>query len=226
METRKSINNSQPAHINKSLICDHCLNPFPVSYDRWRGARSEKKIKGKNFFCCQECKNLFFGHGPKAKVECLNCNQPFEKKEAQIKRNPNHFCCCSCSVSYNNKNKIHGNRRSKLEVWLEEKLPEAYPNLELHFNRKDAINSELDIYIPSLKLAFELNGIFHYEPIYGEEKLNQIQNNDNRKFAACHENGISLCIIDTSKQIRFTEKSSLPFLDIIKQIINSKLTCG
>ena len=38
----------------------------------------------------------------------------------------------------------------------------------------EAINSELDVYVPSLNLAFELNGIFHYEPIYGEKKLNQI----------------------------------------------------
>ena len=73
-----------------------------------------------------------------------------------------------------------------------------YPNLEIHYNRKDAINSELDIYIPELELAFELNGIFHYEPIYGAEKLQQIQNNDDRKFQACLEKGISLCIIDTS----------------------------
>ena len=36
--------------------------------------------------------------------------------------------------------------RSKLEKWLEEQLIKMYPNLEIHFNRKDAINSELDIY--------------------------------------------------------------------------------
>jgi len=46
-----------------------------------------------------------------------------------------------------------------------------YPDLVIHFNKKDAINSELDIYIPSLKLAFELNGIFHYEPIFGKENF-------------------------------------------------------
>ena len=80
----------------------------------------------------------------------------------------------SCAATYNNKNKTHGTRRSKLECFIEKKLSELYPDLTIHYNQKDTINSELDIYIPSFKLAFELNGIFHYEPIYGEEKLNQI----------------------------------------------------
>jgi hypothetical protein len=88
---------------------------------------------------------------------------------------------------------------------LQEKLTILFPSLDIHYNRKDAINSELDIYIPSLKLAIELNGIFHYEPIYDQDKLDQIQNNDHRKFQACAENGISLCIIDTSSLKYFKE---------------------
>lgn len=133
-----------------------------------------------------------------------------------------NFCSHSCSATYNNTHKTHGTKRSKLEIWLEEQLTTLYSNLEIHFNRKDAINSELDIYIPSLSLAFELNGIFHYEPIYGKEKLEKIQNNDGRKFQACLENNIELCIIDTSSQIKFAEKSSIKFLDIIIKIINIK----
>ena len=116
-----------------------------------------------------------------------------------------------------------GNRKSKLEFYLEEQLPLLFPNLEFHFNRKDAINSELDIYIPTIRLAFELNGIFHYEPIYGENKLNQIKNNDNRKFQACLEQNIELCIIDTSKLIYFKKENADPFLEIVKEIINKKI---
>ena len=126
----------------------------------------------------------------------------------------------SCAGTYNNTHKTHGTRRSKLEVWIEEQLTKLYPNLEIHFNQKDTINSELDIYIPSMKIAFELNGIFHYEPIFGEDQLNKIQNNDHRKFAACHEAGISLCVIDTSGQKYFKPKSSQRYLDIITGIIN------
>lgn len=159
----------------------------------------------------------------KQKVFCLQCNYEFEKLSNQVKRSPNHFCSRSCAGTYNNTHKIKGNRRSKLENWLEQQLLIQYPDLEIHFNKKDAINSELDIYIPSLKLAFELNGIFHYEPIYGHDKLSSIQNNDNRKFQACLEQGIELVIIDTSGQKYFKEKSSQKFFEIITRIINSKL---
>ena len=88
---------------------------------------------------------------------------------------------------------------------------------------KDTIKSELDIFIPALKFAFELNGIFHYEPIYGQDKLKSIINNDDRKFQACLEHNIELCIIDSSKQKRFTEQLSKQYLNIICDIINKKL---
>jgi hypothetical protein len=103
---------------------------------------------------------------------------------------------------------------------LEAQLTTLYPTLDILYSDKTTINSELDIYIPSLRLAFELNGIFHYEPIYGEDKLTQITNNDNRKFQACLEQAIQLCIIDTSGQKYFKESTSQKYLDIITTIIN------
>jgi len=141
---------------------------------------------------------------------------------SQIKKSKLNFCCQSCAATYNNTHKTKGTRISKLEVWLSKQLQQLYPNLEFQFNQKEAINSELDIYIPSLRLAFELNGIFHYEPIYGSEKLSSTQNNDNRKYQACIEQGIELCIIDTSHQTYFKEQTSLKFLNIIQNIINLK----
>lgn len=146
------------------------------------------------------------------------------KLPSEIKKSPNHFCSSSCAATYNNTHKTHGTRRSKLEIWLEQKLPSLHPSLEFHFNRKDAINSELDIYIPSLKLAFELNGIFHYEPIFGPEKLSQIQNNDQRKHAACYESGIEMCWIDVSSFKKFKKERAEKYLNIITEIINKKLS--
>lgn len=157
-------------------------------------------------------------------VLCMNCGKLFMKYQSELIKYPNSFCNHSCAATYSNTHKTKGIKRSKLEKWLESKLSELYPKLEIHYSRKDAINSELDIYIPSLKLAFELNGIFHYEPIFGEEKLNQIQNNDGRKFQACLEKGIELCIIDSSKQKYFKESTCLPFLEIITKIVNEKIS--
>jgi hypothetical protein len=139
---------------------------------------------------------------------------------------PKKFCSKSCSAKYNNKHKTKGSRRSKLEVWVESKLTELYPNLIIDYNKIDSLEMELDIYVPSLKLAFELNGIFHYEPIFGDKKLQNIQRNDTNKFEKCQQLGISLCIIDVSKQKYFKEKTSIPFLDIILLIINQKLLEG
>ena len=67
--------------------------------------------------------------------------------------------------------------------------------------------------------VFELNGIFHYEPIYGKDKLDKIKNNDNRKFQACLEKNIELAIIDISSVGHFTEKRGADFLSIVVDII-------
>jgi hypothetical protein len=181
------------------------------------GAYNHEKI----IYCSHKCATQ--AAITKQKVECLQCNKIFEKFPNEIKRSSNHFCSKSCAAKYNNTHKVKGNRRSKLEVWLEGRLKTIFPTLEINYNYKEAINAELDIYIPSLKLAFELNGIFHYEPIYGLEKLASIQNNDSRKFQACVEKGIELVIIDTSHENYFKEKSFKKYLDIILQIINMKL---
>lgn len=179
----------------------------------------------KNNLCSQKCFKEFetkIKGVPPLKVICLQCKKEFYKRQFEIKNHPNHFCSHSCNATYQNTHKTKGTRISKLELYLQKELTILYPNLEFHFNRKDAINSELDIYIPSLKLAFELNGIFHYEPIYGQDKLTQIQNNDNRKFQACLEKQIELCIIDTSSLKYFKHKNCEKYLDIINKIISNK----
>jgi len=202
-----------------NLKCSVCNIEYQ-RYNSWYSSNL-KNNPNKKWYCSKKCegKDKFV----KVNVECKNCNKSFLKLPNQIKKSPNHFCSRSCAATFNNQNKTHGTRRSKLEKWLEEKLSNIYPTLEIHYNKKDTINSELDIYIPSLKLAFELNGIFHYESIYGEEKLKQIKNNDNRKFQACLERGIELCIIDVSKLSYFKPDNAKKYLNIILEILNFKM---
>ena len=162
--------------------------------------------------------------------KCNQCSVEFKIFNSHLnskhRKSNNTFCSKSCATTYNNTHKTKGTRVSKLEVWLQTQLSLLYPTLEIHYNRKDAINSELDIYIPSLKLAFELNGIYHYEPIHGEEVLSRIKNNDNRKFAACIENKISLCTIDTSSLNYFKSANAQKYLDIISSIIEKSKQCN
>lgn len=181
---------------------------------------SELKLKkGELKYCSQKCSHE--SKNKKQSIQCTNCGQIFEKQLCQI--SANNYCSNSCNASYTNKHKTTGYRRSKLEIWLEEQLTNLYPNLDIHYNKTSAIESELDIYIPSLNIAFELNGIFHYEPIYGVNKLNQIQENDKSKSKACHEAKIDLCIIDTSGQKYVKPSTSQKYIDIITKIVNERL---
>ena len=186
---------------------------------RFKSQNSSRRIQ----FCSNKCSHLAINR--QVEVQCKQCRTSLFRKRNAIRKNKsgNFFCSSSCAAKWNNAHKTKGTRISKLEIWLSKQLPELYPNLEFHFNRKDAINGELDIYIPSLKLAFELNGIFHYEPIYGSDKLASTQTNDTRKFQACIEHGIELCIIDVSTLKNFKESKAVKFIDIISDIIKTKL---
>ena len=49
-----------------------------------------------------------------------------------------------------------------------------------------------------------------------------VKNNDNRKFQACLEKGIELCIIDASNSKKFKPERDKKYLEIIEKIIESK----
>jgi len=173
-------------------------------------------------FCSNRCQRKH--EEPPVVVACDQCGSPFKKWLSQLKKSKHNFCNQSCAAKYTNAHKTKGTRVSKLERWLAEQLVLLFPGLDFHFNRKDAINGELDIYIPTLHLAFELNGIFHYEPIYGPEKLAAMQTNDHRKMLACAEHGIELCVLDVSHEKYFKPTKAQRFLDITANLIRSKLS--
>lgn len=173
-------------------------------------------------FCSTKCMGEY--NNTSVLVSCVLCEKEFKKTKNQAKKHPNHFCSRSCAATYNNKHKTKGTRVSKLELWLQSKLQEQYPSLDFHFNQKNTINSELDIYIPSLKLAFEVNGVFHYKPVFGEAKFHKIQKNDLDKQIKSKEKNINLHIINISSQKRFKETTSFVFLNTISSIINGSPT--
>lgn len=202
--------------------CEFCGKVFSIA-GTWIALSLTNKKHNSFTFCSRKCRDA--SKIIKIKKQCAQCSKDINVLPRDIKKSKsgNVFCSRSCATTYNNTHKTYGTRRSKLEHWIEENLTNLYPTLEILYNNVSTINAELDIYIPSLQLAFELNGIFHYEPIFGADKLASIKNNEERKFQACLSQNIELVIIDTSALKKFKSHRAMQYLEIIKKIINYKL---
>ena len=201
------------------LKCDMCSKIYKI-----RNTQHKVNIKRKynNKFCSNACHAKFKHKQKSIKLNCGFCNAELIRTNAQIRQSKSGqmFCNCSCAAKYNNTHKTTGNRRSKLEIYLEEQIKLNYPDLECIYNSKETINSELDFYFPTLKFAIELNGIFHYEPIYGDDKLEKIQFNDSQKILLCAKNDIELCIIDSSSCKYLNQKQKDKYWSLINNILN------
>ena len=183
----------------------------------------KKKNHSKYDFCSHKCQAQL--QDTRIQCICLYCGKEFyrQKKELDKSKNGNCFCSRSCFASYNNAHKDYGYRRSKFELYVEKILKDTFPNLDIIFNSSSIIGYELDIYIPSLKLAFEINGIFHYKQIYSEEGFQRIQEIDKQKIIECENQNIQLFVIDISNIKNFSEEKANPFIHEILTTIKEKL---
>jgi hypothetical protein len=88
------------------------------------------------------------------------------------------------------------------EAWANETLlyqivNEIFPDYRvIRHHRPEYLNYlELDVYIPKLNIAFEYQGIQHFEPVEhwgGKESLEQVKQRDKLKKRLCEENNITL----------------------------------
>lgn len=203
---------------SRELIPCKCPTCSKIFYRPKNYIQQKIKKNVKQLYCSNSCSSskpeIYYN------TNCEQCGKEIIQTESQLKRSKHHFCSQSCAAKYRNAHKTTGYRRSKLEIYLENRLTELYPDLEIIYNDHNILDGlELDIYVPSMKLAFELNGIFHYIPAFGHEQLEKIQDRDYRKLQRCHELGINVCVIDVSSQKRFTEESCKKYLDIVKSFI-------
>lgn len=202
-------------------ICENCQKTFSKELRRIKD--QEKKGWRSGRFCSGKCRDEHLSISRATSVSCLcqTCNQSFLRIPSQKSKSKSGyvFCSKSCAATYNNTHKTHGTRRSKLEAYLESQFRSEFPSLELICNSKEAIGSELDFYFPQLRLAIELNGIFHYEPIYGADKLERIQSNDQQKGIACNAAGIELCVIDASGFTHVTSTIKERYWIIVRNLV-------
>jgi hypothetical protein len=201
----------------KDLIPFNCSGCGRLYYKSQRVSR-QFIFKGyKVGYCDNQCQNSV----KKTSVSepCKQCGEIVVRTLSDRKAVKNVFCDSSCAATYNNSHKKHGTRRSKLELHLEEYIRKEYPDIELICNGKMAIQSELDFYFPQLRFAIELNGIVHYEPIYGQDKFERIQNNDKQKNICCYEQGIELAVINISKISYLTKKIKDHYSEVVRELL-------
>ncbi len=101
-------------------------------------------------------------------------------------------------------------------------MSSEFPTLSIICNDKKVLDGyEIDIYIPSLKLGIEWNGVVHHKPIYGKKKLDRIQQIDLEKSIMCKSKEIELVVV--SDLVSNDTKIKEAFFDISK-IIRNKLS--
>lgn len=67
-------------------------------------------------------------------------------------------------------------------------------------NRRDILNGlEIDIWIPALQTGIEYNGVYHLQPIHGDEMLQRIQAKDELKKKLAEKLGIRLIVVEDAK---------------------------
>ena len=187
-----------------SILCETCREYRKVSRGNVEnvlmGRYNSPRRNSKDWLRqCKLCRN------GRLYVKCNNCDAKFRKLRNQSKKFPNHFCSSSCAATYNNKNnRLNNKRRSKAEHYLEEQLSAL--GYQVESNRRDIVPSglEIDIYLPNENIAIELNGPVHYQPIYGEQKFNDIVRKDAIKASELRDLDIPLYVIDVS-QNRFDQ---------------------
>jgi hypothetical protein len=207
---------------NRLIIkCKQCNKEFEVNKGVFR---YKKKCGIKNLFCSNICQSKYQETGVNDLLDCVcsYCNTPIKRQRRLLELTNTHFCNRHCQGNYYSKY-LGRDNRSLLEKKIESYLIDDYPKLDIIFgDRQQCYTLELDIYIPELNLAFEINGPIHYKPIYGNNALDKIQKNDAKKIKICKTKGIKLIIIDDVLDY-YNDNSEYIYSNKIKPIIDNQI---
>jgi len=183
-----------PQRPTVEIICEHCGQPF----------LKERRLMNRvaHHFCSSRCDGLY--HRNREQKECTECHTTFERFPSQSQKTALSFCSHKCSATYYNRLRRRS-RRSKIEGEFFDRLQSAFPELHMVPNDKSLLQGlEADIAIPDLNTVIEWNGVVHYHPIYGDEKLKAIQTRDAEKMQKASDLGIRLIVISDADSSRKT----------------------
>lgn len=210
-------------YTNKKILvkCDKCGNDFK-KYEK------QMLYTDKNF-CSSACNGEFYAETKIKKIElvCPVCKCIFLRRPCYInykKRfHANLFCSRKCTGYKLEKNitkiKIEYpklKRRSQIEYFIEEKIKNNFSDLSVYYNGS-YYGYELDLYFPFYNISIELNGPFHYIPIYSEESLIYTINRDKIRAHLCFEHNVTLHTIKLGRTRSIKEKEY--YWEIVKNII-------
>lgn len=215
---KRNVNNyCSRSCFHKSKICRVEINCM------WCGVLFSKKKSlfsyRENHFCSRVCSSKF--QDKKDDVECFVCGKQFKKSHYKSKNKPRHCCSLDCVKVLNNNFKDWGSSRSKLEFAIENHLGIIFSVLDIRYNKTDT-GYELDIFIPDLKLAIEINGIHHYENIFKNNRFERTQQIDREKIVKCNELGINLIVIDVSRDGQ-SKRIQAQRISEVEQIIRDRI---
>jgi hypothetical protein len=108
--------------------------------------------------------------------ECPQCHKKLQVSQRESSRRK--YCSGTCRNLATNPSR--NGSVSKAESLLCDLLETSGYSIDR--NRRDILSGlEIDIWIPSLQISIEYNGIHHLKPIHGEETLRKIQAKDSLK---------------------------------------------
>jgi hypothetical protein len=215
----------------KILKCPTCEEDFKIKLGIYNSTRRRKP--GHIFYCCKQChsKSMITSSSDIVSFICDNCGKSFDKMK-KLRLQPLKFCNKSCRAKYFARVNNLGGQRSLMEQKLELYIREFFPSVILNINDRDILGGlELDLYLPELRFAIEVNGPCHFIPIWGEDTLKHTRRNDIIKSNYCQKKGIRLLYItdildrkhDNTEQIFKTQIKPI-IIDMIDECIIGKIS--
>lgn len=165
----------------------------PTAAQRWK----LKKGLIPGIYCSRSCKAA--ASKRRLTEKCAVCGKDTTRLMSQVRKSKSGkiFCSPECGTIWSNWKGPKFNATSILEREIGEKLKADFPDIEIELGNRTVLDSSVDIWIPGAKVAIEINGPHHYQPLRGSIKsyINTIKN-DLRKIRQAQEAGITMYVLD------------------------------